>query len=234
MKTAVFGTGIVGQVIANRLSGLGYSVVVGTRDVTKTLARTDKDAYGNPAFAEWYKQNKNTVKLSSYAEAAASSEIIFNCTMGQNSFDALKQADSANLNGKIIIDLSNPLDFSKGMPPSLSPVNTDSLGELIQRTFPEAKVVKTLNTMNCFLMVNPAALPGDHSVFVSGNDAEAKSKAKEILNAFGWKNNNIIDLGDITTARGTEQLLPIWIRLYTALQNPMFNFNIVIGQPPKR
>lgn len=232
MKIAVFGTGIVGQVISIRLAGLGHSVTIGTRDVAKTLARTGKDMYGNPPFGEWYQQNKSHIRVGSYKEAASSAEIIFNCTMGQGSLDALKQADD-NLNGKIIIDISNPLDFSKGAPPSLSPVNTDSLGELIQRTFPEAKVVKTLNTMNCFLMVNPEALPGDHNVFVSGNDAGAKSKAKKILNSFGWKDANIIDLGDITTARGTEQLLPIWIRLYTTLKNPMFNFKIVVGQAPK-
>lgn len=232
MKTAVFGTGIVGQVIGNRLAGLGHSVTIGTRDVNKTLARTDKDAYGNPPFAEWLKQN-NSVQLKAYTEAAASAEIIFNCTQGQGSVEALKQAGEVNLKGKIIIDISNPLDFSKGMPPFLSPGNTDSLGEQIQRTFPETKVVKTLNTMNCFLMVNPAALPGDHNVFVSGNDASAKDKAKEILKSFGWKESNMIDLGDITSARGTEQLLPIWIRLYGALKNPMFNFNIVIGLPPK-
>jgi predicted dinucleotide-binding enzyme len=233
MKTAVFGTGIVGQVLSNRLAELGHSVTIGTRDINKTVARTEKDAYGNPPFGEWYKKNKNTLKLTTYSEAASSSEIIFNCTLGQGSVEALKQAGSANLKGKIIIDVSNPLDFSKGAPPSLSPGNTDSLGELIQRTFPEAKVVKTLNTMNCFLMVNPGALPGDHNVFVSGNDAAAKSTAKEILKSFGWIDSNIIDLGDITTARGTEQLLPIWIRLYTVLQNPMFNFKIAVGQPPK-
>jgi len=231
MKLAVFGTGIVGQVVANRLAGLGHSVTIGTRDVAKTLARTDKDGYGNPPFAEWYKQNKNSIKLGSYKEAGTSAEIIFNCTLGQGSVEALKHVD--NIKGKIIVDISNPLDFSKGMPPSLSPGNTDSLGELIQRTFPEAKVVKTLNTMNCFLMVNPAALPGDHNVFVSGNDIDAKSKAKEILSSFGWKDTNIIDLGDITTARGTEQLLPIWIRLYTVLHNPMFNFKIVVAPSPK-
>ena len=232
MKIAVFGTGIVGQVISVRLTGLGHSVIVGTRDVAKTLARTGKDLYGNPPFGEWYEQNKSSVRLATYKEAASSSEIIFNCTMGQGSIDALKQAGD-NINGKIIIDTSNPLDFSKGAPPSLSPGNTDSLGELIQRTFPKTKVVKTLNTMNCFLMVNPGALEEDHNVFVSGNDAGAKSKAKEILSSFGWKDANIIDLGDITTARGTEQLLPIWIRLYTVLHNPMFNFKIVIGPAPK-
>ncbi|HCW08175.1 MAG TPA: NADP oxidoreductase, partial [Cytophagales bacterium] len=98
-----------------------------------------------------------------------------------------------------------------------------------QRTFPETKVVKTLNTMNCYLMVNPAALPGDHNVFMSGNDGTAKSSVTEILKSFGWKETNIIDLGDITTARGTEQLLPIWVRLYSKLQNGMFNFNIVVA-----
>ena len=229
MKIAVFGTGIVGQVIANRLAGLGHTVVIGTRDVAKTLSRQEKDAYGNPPFAEWYKQNQGTIKLEPFAKAAAASEIIFNCTMGQGSVDALKQAGRENLSGKTLLDISNPLDFSKGMPPTLSPGNTDSLGELIQRTFPDVKVVKSLNTMNCFLMVNPAALAGDHNVFVSGNDPGAKNVTKEILKSFGWKDSNIIDLGDITTARGTEQLLPIWIRLYTALQNPMFNFKIVTG-----
>ena len=233
MKIAVFGTGIVGQVIANRLAGLGHSVTIGTRDAAKTLARTDKDPYGNPPFGEWYTQNKSTIKLGTFSDAAAQAEIIFNCTMGQGSVDALKQAGHANLKGKIIVDISNPLDFSKGMPPFLSPGNTDSLGELIQRTFPEVKVVKTLNTMNCFLMVNPTALPGDHTVFVSGNDSDAKTTVKGFLKSFGWKESNVIDLGDITTARGTEQLLPIWIRLYGVLQNPMFNFNIVIGAVPK-
>lgn len=231
MKIAVFGTGIVGQVIASRLSGLGHDVTIGTRDVKKTLTRTDNDAYGNPPFKEWYEKNKSSIKLESY-EVASASDIIFNCTLGHGSVDALQQAGSSNLKGKIIIDISNPLDFSKGMPPFLSPGNTDSLGELIQRTFPETKVVKTLNTMNCFLMVNPAALPGEHNVFISGNHAEAKETAKEILRSFGWSGNAIIDLGDITTARGTEQLLPIWIRLYGVLKNPMFNFKIVIGKAP--
>lgn len=229
MKIAVFGTGIVGQVIANRLAGLKHTVVIGTRDVAKTLARNEKDAYGNPSFAEWYKQNQSNIGLETFAKAAAASGIIINCTMGQGSVDALKQAGSENLKGKTLLDISNPLDFSKGMPPTLSPGNTDSLGELIQRTFPEAKVVKTLNTMNCFLMVNPAALAGDHNVFVSGNDPDAKHVTKEILKSFGWKDSTIIDLGDITTARGTEQLLPIWIRLYGTLKNPMFNFKIVTG-----
>lgn len=232
MKIAVLGTGIVGQVMASRLSQLGHQVMIGTRDIAKTLARKDKDSYGNPPFSDWYKQQLN-IKLGTFKEATAQAEVLFNCTMGMNSIAALWQAGEGNLNGKLLLDIANPLDFSKGMPPSLNPVNTDSLGETIQRTFPAVKVVKTLNTMNCYLMVNPALITGDHNVFVSGNDADAKTKATEILKSFGWKENNIIDLGDITTARGTEQLLPIWIRLWSKLQNPMFNFHIVQGPVPK-
>jgi predicted dinucleotide-binding enzyme len=227
MNVTVLGTGIVGQVIAGRLAGLGHKITIGTRDVEKTLARAEKDGLGNPPFSEWYNQNKANVKLTKYEDAAASADVLVNCTAGVASVEAIKALGSANIKGKILIDISNPLDFSKGFPPSLSVVNTDSLGELIQRTFPELKVVKTLNTMVCFLMVNPASLPGDHTVFVSGNDESAKAKTKEILQSFGWKESNIIDLGDITTARGTEQLVSLWVRVLGTMKNPMFNFNIV-------
>ncbi|MCB0847753.1 MAG: NADP oxidoreductase, partial [Bacteroidetes bacterium] len=126
----------------------------------------------------------------------------------------------------ILVDIANPLDFSQGMPPSLNPVNTDSLGEQIQAAYPELKVVKTLNTMNANIMVNPALVPGNHSVFVSGNEENAKEKVKELLQSFGWAAENIIDLGDITTARGSEMLLPIWLRLWNALGTANFNFHI--------
>lgn len=140
--------------------------------------------------------------------------------------DALKLAGTGNMNGKILIDVSNPLDFSKGMPPTLSVCNSDSLGEQIQRAYPGVHVVKALNTMNCNIMVNPSLVPGSHDAFVSGNDAGAKAKVTDILkNWFGWK--TVIDLGDITTARGTEMLLPIWIRLMGKFQSPNFNFKIV-------
>jgi predicted dinucleotide-binding enzyme len=143
------------------------------------------------------------------------------------SLAALELAGSNNLAGKILIDIANPLDFSKGMPPSLSISNTDSLGEQIQKAFPKTKVVKALNTLSAPLMVNPGLLAdGDHHIFICGDDAEAKSQVTASLQEwFGWK--NIIDLGDITTARGTEMLLPVWIRLWGALGTPMFNFKIV-------
>jgi predicted dinucleotide-binding enzyme len=121
------------------------------------------------------------------------------------------------------------LDFSKGMPPTLSICNTDSLGEQIQRTFPKVKVVKSLNTLNAYLMVNPGLLPEPTNIFLNGNDTGAKAEVRKLLVTFGWKDEYIIDMGDISTARGTEQLLPIWVRLWGTLQTPMFNFKIVVG-----
>lgn len=137
-------------------------------------------------------------------------------------------AGKKNLNGKIIVDIANPLEFTKGMPPSLSISNTNSLGEEIQNTFPQTRVVKTLNTMWCGLMVNPVIInKGDHNVFVSGNDASAKEEVKTILKSFGWDDKNILDLGDITTARGTEMYLPLWLRIWGATNNGAFNIKIV-------
>ena len=154
-----------------------------------------------------------------FAAAAAFGEATLQLHSGKASLEALGMAGAANLKGKVLIDISNPLDFSRGMPPSLLVCNTDSLGEQIQRAFPEAKVVKSLNTMNCNLMVNPALLPDDHVVFVSGNDAEAKATVTLILKDwFGWK--DVIDLGDITTARGVEMVLPLWVSLMGKLARP--------------
>lgn len=232
MKIAVLGTGVVGQTIAEKLAALKHDVTMGTRDVKKALATTGKDMFGRPAFGEWYSGHAN-IKIATFADAAAFGEFIINATNGMGSLNALEQAGKENMKNKILLDVSNPLDFSKGMPPSLSVSNTDSLGEQIQRTFPETKVVKSLQTMNAYLMVNPSLVPGDHTVFLGGNDTEAKLKIRGLLITFGWKDENILDLGDITTARGTEQMLPIWVRIMTTLQHPFFNFRIVVGQPPQ-
>lgn len=151
-----------------------------------------------------------------------------NATNGAASLEALAAAGAANLAGKILVDVSNPLDFSQGMPPSLNPVNTESLGERIQASFPRTRVVKTLNTMNAGLMVDPARLAGgDHTVFLSGDDAGAKSVVTGLLRELGHR--DIIDLGDMTTARGAEMLLPLWLRLYGALGTPDFNIKVVRG-----
>ena len=224
MKIGVLGTGLVGQTLARKLAELGHSVFVGTRDPAETLARTGTDRYGNPPFKQWREQHPK-VDFGRLANAAAHGEVIINATNGVATMDALDAAGEKNLAGKVVVDVANPLDFSKGMPPSLTVCNTDSLGEQIQRRFPKAKVVKTLNTVNASVMVAPGAVAGgDHTIFVSGNDAVAKKTVSDILRQFGWK--DIVDLGDITTARGTEMLLPIWVRLWGVVGSPMFNFKV--------
>lgn len=226
MNIAVLGTGIVGQTIAGKLAQLGHSVMIGTRSPEETMARTDPGPYGQPPFSEWLAQN-SAIQLGSFQEAAHFGEVVINATNGMGSLEALRQAGEANLNGKILLDISNPLDFSRGMPPSLSVSNTDSLGEQIQRAFPQVKVIKTLNTVTAYIMVDPNLVAnGEHTIFVSGNDPAAKAIVCEWLASwFGWK--DILDLGDITTARGVEMYLPLWLRLWGATGTGMFNIKVV-------
>jgi hypothetical protein len=228
MKIGILGTGVVGQTIAEKFQQLRHSVMMGTRDKQATLAKTGKDNFGRPPFSEWLKNNSK-VQFGTYSDAASFGEFLVNATSGTGSVEALKLAGENNLANKVLLDISNPLDFSKGMPPTLTICNTDSLGEQIQRTFPKLKVVKSLNTLNAYLMVNPGLLPEATNIFMNGNDSTAKTEVKKLLTSFGWNDNDIIDMGDITTARGTEQILPIWVRLWSTLQTPMFNFKIVVG-----
>jgi len=227
MRIGILGTGMVGQAVAAKLAELDHEVLVGTRDPAATLARDEPHpVYGIPPFRVWHEQHPS-VKLGTFADAAAQGELVVNATAGAASLDALRLAGEANLAGKVLVDIANALDYSRGMPPSLLVANTDSLGERIQRAFPAVKVVKALNTMNALLMVNPRQLAdGDHTVFVCGDDAEAKALVTGLLtDGFGWR--DVVDLGDITTARGTEMLLPMWVRLWGALQTPAFNFKVV-------
>lgn len=223
MNIAILGTGIVGRSHAAKLAGLGHNVALGTQNVDKTLAEDKPDMMGNPPFNVWQKDH-TTVKLMPLAEAATFGEIVYNALKGEVALGVVSSLKK-ELTGKILVDIANPLDFSRGMPPFLSVCNTDSLGEQIQGALPDTKVVKTFNTLNALLQVDPGALANaDHHLFMSGNDAAAKTKVIEIAKTYGWK--NIIDLGDITTARGTEMLLPIWLRLWGALKTPTFNFKI--------
>lgn len=224
MYIAVFGTGTVGPAVAAALSGLGHHITIGTRDPQRTLARTEPGMTGGPVFSRWHEAHPQ-IGVATFADAAARSEIIVNATNGGGSLAALAAAGEANLAGKVIVDIANPLDLSHGFPPSLNPVNTDSLGEQLQRAFPEAHVVKTLNTMTASVMVDPASVAGgDHTVFVSGNDAGAKATVTGLLEALGHR--DIIDLGDITTARGAEMILPLWLRVWGALGTGKFNFKV--------
>ncbi|MBK7911313.1 NADPH-dependent F420 reductase [Candidatus Pollutiaquabacter sp.] len=217
MRISILGTGNVGDTIGSKLVELGHDVMMGSRS-----------ANNEKALAFVAKQS-GKASAGTFADAAAFGEIIFNCTKGEASLDALKLAGAA-LDGKILIDVANPLDFSRGMPPGLVPAlsNFNSLGEEIQRTFPNVKVVKTLNTMWCGLMINPRMIgDGNHINYLCGNEAEAKEKVRALLKTFGWKDEQLLDLGDITNARGTEAVLPIWLRVWGATKTGVFNFGIV-------
>lgn len=224
MNIAVLGTGTVGRAVSARLDELGHAVTVGTRDPQSTLARTEVDGMGNAPYVEWAAAHPG-IGLASYADAAAEAELIVNATSGAVSLEVLELAGAANLADKVLLDIANPLDFSAGMPPTLFVKDTDSLAEQIQRAFPDVRVVKTLNTLTADLMVHPGTLPEGSSVFVSGNDPDAKKVVTGLLEEFGHA--DVIDLGDITTARGTEMLLPVWLRLWGALGTPVFNFRII-------
>ena len=226
MKIAVMGTGPVGQALAGKLAALGQEVTVGTRDPEETLARTEPDYLGNPPFKAWLGTHAG-VALATPAEAAAEGELVVNATNGAGSLAMLEAAGEASLAGKVLVDIANPLDFSQGMPPSLFVSNTDSLGEQIQRRFPAVRVVKALNTMNCEVMVDPSKVPGEHDVFLCGEDADAKRQVGELLETFGWPADRIRDLGGIRSARGTEMYLPLWLQLWGALGTGYFNIAVV-------
>jgi predicted dinucleotide-binding enzyme len=214
MKIGILGSGMVGQTIGTKLVALGHEVRLGSREA------------GNEKAAAWVKRAGAKGSQGTFGDAAAFGELLFNCTQGSGSLPALQAAGAAALSDKVLIDISNPLDFSKGRPPTLFVSNTDSLGEQLQRAFPDVKVVKALNTINAEVMVDPARVAGgEHDAFISGNDAAAKKRVETILREwFGWK--RVIDLGDITTARGTEAYLLLWIHLWGALGTADFNIKL--------
>src|SRR6478736_2737438 len=226
MKIGILGTGIVGQTLAAALAEKGHTVTIGTRDPAATLARETAKPPAKVAFRDWQRANP-TVTLATFADAARSADVVINATSGASSISALEDAGADALGEKILIDASNPLDFSKGMPPTLTVCNTDSLGEQLQKAFPRVRLVKALNTITANLMVNPGAVnEGDHTLFLCGNDADAKVTVKRWLGEwFGWR--DIVDLGDVTAARGMEIYLPIWLRMWGAVGSPMFNVKLV-------
>jgi predicted dinucleotide-binding enzyme len=226
MRIAVLGTGAVGQAVSGRLAELGHEVAVGTRNPDATLARAELTDPGNPPFKVW-KETHPEIGLGPAPDAAAEAELIVNASNGAGSIAMLERAGEANLAGKVLIDIANPLDFSQGMPPSLFVANTDSLGEQIQRRFPGTRVVKALNTMNCEVMVDPGKVPGEHDVFVCGEDANAKQRVTELLESFGWPAGRIVDLGGIDCARGMEMYVAFWLRLWGTLGTGYFNIAVV-------
>jgi predicted dinucleotide-binding enzyme len=215
MRIGLLGTGAVGRTIASRLVELGHEVRLGSRDAA------------NESAAAWAAEAGAGASHGTFADAASFGELLVNCTAGAASLAALEAAGEENLDGKVLLDVANGFDFSQGMPPTLTVANTDSLGEQIQRRFPRVRVVKALNTVNHQVMVEPGLVPGEHDVFVCGDDAAAKDDARALLEGFGWPSERIVDVGGIESARGTEAYLILWLRLMGALGTPHFNIRVV-------
>ena len=231
MKIGILGTGSVARTLADKFTDLGHSVLLGTRDIAHTLASGTGTFSNLPPFGQWL-QERPSVGLGTYAEALRHGRPTFLAVHGTAVLAALDAGRAGELPDGVLVDLTNPLDFSNGMPPSLHICNTNSMGEEIQRTYPRLPVVKTLNSLTAAVMVDPSLVPGDHQVFLCGDDEAAKRLVSGLLLELGWPEGRQIDLGDITAARALEQLLPIWLRIWAKLQHPVFNFCIQVGKPP--
>ena len=217
MRIGVLGTGIAGRTLAKALLSNGHEVRLGSRTA------------GNEAAVAWAAEIGGPASEGTFADAAGFGELVVNATAGAASLEALNLAGAEQLAGKVLIDVSNPLDFSQGMPPTLTVCNDDSLGEQIQRAFADVRVVKTLNTVTAAVMVQPTLVPGTHTIFVAGDDAAAKAQTGELLQDFGWPAESILDLGDITAARAMEMYLPLWLRLYGATGTAVLNVEVRPG-----
>ena len=215
MRIGVLGTGTVGRTVGGKLVELGHEVRMGSR-------RADNDAA-----VEWVRSAGENASQGTFADAAEFGELLINATSGNASLEALGAAGAENMAGKVLVDVANVLDFSCGSPPVVGVSVDDSLGERIQAAFPDTRVVKALNTMNASVMVAPDSLEASTNVFVCGNDNAAKSQVIEVLETFGWLSGDIVDLGDITGARGIELYVALWVRLMGSVGTPQFNIRVV-------
>jgi len=213
MQIGILGSGVTAQTLGSRLVQQGHEVMLGSREEAKSSS------------VVWARDAGQQALYGTFMNAAAFGEILFNCTLGIASLDALQSAGAKNLKDKILIDTANPIDRSSGVW-KLTVCNTDSLGEQIQRAFPDTKVVKTLNTVNANVIADPAKLLEMTDMFMSGNDLEAKATVKQKLKEwFGWR--QVIDLGDITTARGLEMYVLFWHYLRDVTPSQRFNIKVI-------
>lgn len=225
MQIGILGTGVVGQTLGLKLVQLGHSVMLGTRDPSNLdeLKGYESDAH---TLRDWLTVAGSQGSVGTFREAAVFGELVINAINGAASLEVLQTAGEEHLDGKTLIDVSNPIDFSHGFPLTLFVKDTDSLGEILQREFPNVQVVKTLNAMTAALMVNPRLVGnGDHTVFLSGNDMKAKAQVTELLRELGWY--DILDLGDISTARGPEMMLSIGHSVMRTLSPAVTAFKVL-------
>ncbi|MBM3505195.1 MAG: NADP oxidoreductase [Alphaproteobacteria bacterium] len=211
MRFGVLGTGMVGMEIAGKLATVGQDVRMGARQANNAKASSWAIAAGGSA------------SHGTFGDAAAFGDVVFNCIHGVYALEALR-AIAGPLRGKILVDVSNPIDYSRS-PPGLTVCDHDSLGEQIQRALPETRVVKALNIVGCKAMVDASYIPGEHDMFVSGNDGEAKAVVTRIVSEwFGWR--RVIDLGDIASCRGTEAFTILFHALWKVYGTPYVNIQV--------
>lgn len=225
MKIGILGTGVVGKTLAAKLNEMGYDVMIGTRNVSETLSKVNKDMMGSPPFKEWHSQNPK-VKFGTFAEAAQFGEMIMLATHGVATIAAIDVAGKNNFKGKVVVDTTNPLDFSQGMPPKFAVTLGNSLGEQIQKHIPEAKVVKAFNTVNAFVIVSPKREEGDPDLFIAGNDEEAKNKIKSLAEKMGWK--RVLDIGDISNSYWLEAMTMFWVYFGDKYNNWTHAFKLLL------
>jgi 8-hydroxy-5-deazaflavin:NADPH oxidoreductase len=211
MRIAVLGTGSVGRTLSGALARLGHDVVVGTRDPESTGRRENWDV---------------DLPLHAYADVAERADLVVNATSGRVSLEALNAVGSDALAGTVVLDVANPLDSSAGFPPTLTVKDTDSLAEQIQRAFPDARVVKSLNTVTAAVMVDPRSVgDGDTTMFVASDHADARALVVDLLRELGW--HDVVEFDELSAARGMEMWLPLWIRLMLRLGTAEFNLRLV-------
>jgi predicted dinucleotide-binding enzyme len=228
MRIGIIGSGTVAQILAAKLLELGHGVMISSRDISRAKDDLARGALPSAdAFAATQRGMRRDAAAGSFAAAAAYGEVVVNATAGMHSLDALATAGEEDLAGKVLVDVANPLDFSGGMPPKVLHCNTASLAERIQAAFPRARVVKTLNTVNAEVMVDPGRLADDTTIFVAGDDPAARDwvRAELLESWFGWR--RVLDLGGIDAARGLEMWLPLWLSVRAATGTSIFNLRVV-------
>ncbi|HSK72672.1 MAG TPA: NAD(P)-binding domain-containing protein, partial [Pyrinomonadaceae bacterium] len=194
MKIGIIGSGGVAQTLAKGYLDKGYEVKLGTRNAEK--------------LAEWLENAGKNASVGSFAEAAEFGDAVFVSVAGEAAVNAVNLAGAENLKGKSVIDLTNPLDFSQGVPPRFTATLGDSLGEQIQNALPEANVVKAFNTISAAIMVDPKFGDQTATLFIAGNDENAKAETVRLAQEFGW---DVEDLGSIEQAFFLEAFASLWV-----------------------
>ena len=215
MRIAVLGTGTVGTTLATAFDQRGHDVTMGTRDPETGSA------------ADWAAGHRG--RAAAFADAAAASDVVVLALNGAATLDVVRGLAGV-VGGKLVVDVTNPLDFSAGFPPRLSTQPGTSQAEAVQAALPDARVVKALNTVNADVMVDPSLIPGGHTMPITGDDADAKAEVRALLGELGWPPENVLDLGPLSSARATEAYVLFWVACFQAAGTP--HVSVQVGSAP--